>query len=196
MARIGLLTGCALLLLPACQGGGNSAAANDGAAMNAAGQNAAGTNDMAAATPALQATSASDYLAKAGAGDLFEIQSSQAVLEKTKNAKVRDFATMMVKAHQQSTAKLKAAAGEAKLTVKPPVLTSDQQAMLDAIKSAPADGVDMVYAAHQRTAHEAALQLHRSYAADGDMAPLRRAAGEIVPVVESHIQHLADLPQQ
>lgn len=194
MLKIGLLAGStlSLLLLPACQDRQKPSATHESAAINAASPNA----ETASMSPPVQATSASDYLAKAGAGDLFEIESSKAVLDKTKDAKVRDFADMMVKAHEQSTAKLKAAASEAKLPVNPPTLTPNQKSMLDAIRSTPAARVDAVYVEHQKTAHDAALNLHRAYAEDGDMAPLKRAAGEIVPVVESHIRQLADLPSK
>ncbi|WP_325420715.1 DUF4142 domain-containing protein [Sphingobium sp.] len=206
MRKIGFLTGCALslMVLPACQDRQNASATNDGAALdstaNAAGPDAMQTNttanDMATMNPAAQASSASDYLAKAGAGDLFEIESSRAVLDKTKDARVREFANMMVKAHQQSTAKLKAAAAEANLSASSPALTPDQQTMLDAIKSAPADKVDAVYVEHQKSVHDAALKLHQGYAANGDVATLKRAAGDILPVVESHIRQLTAMPSK
>ena len=50
------------------------------------------------ASPALaQPATAPDFVKAAGAGDLYERQSSQLVLQSTKNVKVRAFATMMVK---------------------------------------------------------------------------------------------------
>jgi putative membrane protein len=146
------------------------------------------------ADPVAAPTDAVGYLARAGAGDMFEIESSKVLLEKSKNSKVRDFAQMMVKAHEESTAKVKAAAGQAKLSVAPPMLASDQQAMLDEIKAASADTIDAVYVRNQKAAHDAALALHEGYARSGDTPALKKAAGEIAPVVKAHIAHLANLP--
>lgn len=174
------------LFLTACDEKPGAAAAHDSATLNAVASDSA----MAPATsaPAASSQSAPDYLAQAGAGDLFEIESSKAVLEKTQNPKIRDFAQMMVKAHQGSTAKLKAAATRAKLTVQPPVLMPDQQSMLDGIKAASVDRVDAVYIASQKT-----LTLHQAYAASGGVPPLKQAAGENVPIVRSHVEMLDKL---
>lgn len=136
---------------------------------------------------------AAGYIAKAGAGDMWEIESSKALLAKSTNAGVKAFAQMMVDNHGKSTAKVKAAATEAKITVTPPKLDAAQQAMLDEIKAADASSIDAVYLAHQKAAHDAALALHQGYAAHGDTESLKKAAGEIVPVVEAHRTELSKL---
>lgn len=179
------------LLLSAC----NETPDATGSGVSAAANAAASSSAMAPETPVSGASpqSSADYLAQAGASDLFEIESSKAVLAKTQNPKVRAFAQMMVKAHQGSTAKLIHSAGQATLTVRPPVLMPDQRSMLDDINAASADSVDAVYIANQKTAHQAALSLHQVYAANGGVASLKHAAGEIVPVVCSHVEMLGKL---
>lgn len=137
---------------------------------------------------------AAGYLAKAGAGDLFEIESSRAILAKSPGKAVADFARMMIDAHSQSTAKLKAAATGAGLTIAPPALDPGQQTKLDGIKSAERDVAVTAYLTAQREAHAAALALHQGYAAGGDTPALKTAAGEIVPVVQHHIDMLGTLP--
>lgn len=146
-----------------------------------------------AAPPAAAVVDAATYIGKAGAGDLWEIESSKALLAKSANADVKRFAEMMVDHHTKSTAKVKAAASEAKLDLPAPKLDAAQQKMLDDIKAADAAGIDAVYLAHQKTAHDAALALHQGYAASGDTASLNKAASEIVPVVEAHRADLAKL---
>jgi putative membrane protein len=136
---------------------------------------------------------AAGYIAKAGAGDMWEIESSKALLAKSTNANVKAFAQMMIDNHGKSTAKVKAAAVEAKIDVAAPKLDVDQQKRLDEIKAADAAAIDAVYLAHQAAAHDAALALHRNYAASGDSASLKRAASEIVPVVEAHRAELGKL---
>lgn len=146
----------------------------------------------AAATPA-QAVSTADYVAQAGAGDLWEIESSKALLAKSKDAKVRAFAEMMIDNHGKSTAKVKAAAASAGVEAPAPKLAPDQEKMLADIKAADAAGIDKIYLDHQKTAHGAALALHQRYAASGEAVQLKQAAAEIVPVVKAHRAELGKL---
>lgn len=147
-----------------------------------------------AATPGAP-TDAAGYVAKAGAGDLWEIESSKALLAKSGRDDVKAFAQMMIDNHGESTAKVKAAAETASVAVPRAALDADQQRMLDEIKAADAATIDAVYIRHQQAAHDAALALHRSYATGGDTPSLKAAAGEIVPVIEKHIAELKKLAQ-
>jgi len=181
----------ALLLLGACGGNPDTGAPpEDG---NTAGTTGALVDGGPPAGTAAAPTDAAGYIAKAGAGDLWEIESSKALLAKSGRADVKKFAQMMIDQHSQSTAKIKAAATAAGLQVAPPKLDSGQQKALDEIKGADAAAIDTVYLAHQRTAHDAALALHNAYATNGDTEALRKAAGEIVPVVEAHRTELDGL---
>jgi putative membrane protein len=183
-------------LLAACNGAESDrtdtgAQSADGAdvATNDAAQNTAATADTAADVP----TDAAAYAAKAGASDMFEIESSKAAMAKSNNAEVDKFAQMMVDHHTQSTAKVKAAAAKSNVTLTPPKLEPMQQQMLDEINNASADTVDAIYLRHQRTAHDAALKLHQGFAANGNDTEFKRVAGEIAPVVERHIAELGKI---
>ncbi|RYD45577.1 MAG: DUF4142 domain-containing protein [Sphingomonadales bacterium] len=178
------------LLLAGCGGAETPAPAETAAVADATVPEA---GSPPAAPPAAAVVDAATYIGKAGAGDLWEIESSKALLAKSTNADVKRFAEMMVDHHTKSTAKVKAAASEAKLDVPAPKLDAAQQKRLDDIKAADAAGIDAVYLAHQKTAHDAALALHQGYAASGDTASLKKAASEIVPVVEAHRADLAKL---
>ena len=188
-----------LLALAACNGGdaGTSVTNSPG------GNSMNGTMDGSMEMPANSAvigmesapapTDATTYLAKAGAGDKFEIESSRAILDKTQNADIKSFAQMMIDDHGTATAKLKSAAQAAKLTAPPPVLEPKQQQAVDSIKSADGAAADRAYLDAQKTAHQEALALHQGYAAGGDTAQLKTAAGEIAPVVQHHIEMLAKI---
>ena len=76
------------------------------------------------------APSPMDFLMLAGGGDLYEIQSSQAVLETTQNPEVRRFAQMMIDHHTQTTATVTAAAREAGMTPPPPALDTAKSQMI------------------------------------------------------------------
>jgi putative membrane protein len=144
------------------------------------------------ASPAL-ARSAADYVAKAGAGDMYEIRSSRIVLGSTRNPAIRNFANRMITDHSQSTAMVKAAAHRSGMTPRPPMLDRDQRAMLAQLRAAHGRDRDGLYVSQQKTAHDQALALHQGYAADGDKPALQAAAAKIVPVVQHHIAMLNHL---
>jgi len=187
-----LILALPLLALSACNEAADSTVNADDTAMVTETENAMAVNDMAM-NGAMPAVASADYLAMAGASDMFEIESSKAVNETTKSAGIKSFAQMMISGHTDSTAKVKAAAKEAGMTVAPPKLSSAQQAMLDQIKAAPAASRNGLYLRHQATAHAEALSLHQGYASSGDSMPLKKAAGEIAPVVQRHIAELGKI---
>lgn len=144
---------------------------------------------VAAAPVGAQATSPADYVAKAGASDLYERQSSTLVRNST-DPKVRDFAQTMIAHHTKSTADVKAAAKQAGLRPAPPKLMPMQARMIADLKRARGTDRDTLYVTQQKQAHQQALALHQGYATDGGSAPLKAAAAKIAPVVQSHLDML------
>lgn len=140
----------------------------------------------AAATP----TQALPYAAKAGASDLYEIQSSELALKQAKSAEVKTFARMMIKHHTMTTKTLTAAAKSAKLVPPAPMLEPAQADMIAQLQQAQGDAFDQAYVAQQKTAHAMALNLHQTYAAQGDTPQLKKAAAAAVPIVKRHIAQL------
>lgn len=130
-----------------------------------------------------------EYVAKAGASDLYEITSSKLVTT-SPNPKLKRFATMMVTDHNKSTAMVKAAAMKSGLRPRPPMLDAKQRADVAALRAAHGAKRDSLYITQQKMAHQDALALQKDYSTTGDAAPLRAAAGKIVPVVEHHIAML------
>jgi putative membrane protein len=134
------------------------------------------------------------YMAQAGSADQFEIQSGQLALQASQNPAIRNFANMIVADHTRSTQMVVSAAQSAGLTPPPPALLPAQQAMLDQLRSAGSGpSFDMAFQQAQISAHQQALQLHQNYAAQGDVPALRTAAGQIVPVVQMHLQQIQSL---
>lgn len=145
---------------------------------------------LAAAAPAFAETAA-EYVMKAGAGDLYEKQSSQLVLKTTKDGKLREFAQMMVTDHSKSTADVTAAAKASGLTPTPPKLDAKKMAMISDLTKASGSTRDKVYVTQQMAAHREALALHQSYASSGDKPALKAAATKITPVVQHYIEMLS-----
>jgi putative membrane protein len=66
--------------------------------------------------------------------------------------------------------------------------------MLDQLRSAGSGPTfDQAFQQIQIQAHQQALMLHQNYAAQGDVPALRTVAGQIVPVVQGHLQALQSM---
>ncbi|RZL85764.1 MAG: DUF4142 domain-containing protein [Sphingomonas sp.] len=137
--------------------------------------------------PAEAKASAMPYVMAAGMSDLYEINSSQVALEKSQTPAVRRFATMLIKHHQMTTAATMKAAKKAGLTPTPPVLDAGATASIAELQTASAADFDRLYIGQQIPAHQAALDLHQSYATGGDQAPLRASAKAAIPIVKQHL---------
>ena len=145
----------------------------------------------AALTPLMaQSMSSATYVMKAGAGDLYERESSALVLKSTGNPALKSFAQMMVTDHSKSTAAVKAAAMKAKLHPGAPHLMPEQARNIAALRAAHGTDRDTLYITQQKAAHQDALALHQDEAANGRAPSLKMAAAKIVPVVQHHIEML------
>lgn len=147
----------------------------------------------ASAALAQGAPAPAEFVKKAGASDLYEQQSSKLVLATTQDAKVREFAGMMVNDHQKSTAMVKSAATESGVKPMPPKLEPKQAQMIAELKKAKGPARDQAYVQQQKMAHQEALALHSGYAESGTAPALKAAAGQIVPVVQHHVDMLQSM---
>lgn len=129
------------------------------------------------------------YVMKAGASDLYEIQSSQIALRKSRNPQVRSLASMLIMHHRTTTRDVTAAARRDRLRPMPPMLEPHQRAMIADLNRA-SRGFDQAFLDQQRTAHGEALRLHMNYSERGDSPALRRAAAGAVPIIQRHIERI------
>ncbi|MFD1786739.1 DUF4142 domain-containing protein [Sphingomonas floccifaciens] len=130
---------------------------------------------------------ATPYVMAAGKSDLYEIESSRIAMQKSRTPAVRNFADMLIKHHQKTTAATMVAARRAGMKPTPPTLGPGAAASIAELRAAGAADFDRVYLAQQLPAHQAALELHQSYGARGDQAALRTSAKAAVPIVRSHL---------
>jgi putative membrane protein len=136
---------------------------------------------------------AMDYLMFAGAGDLYEIQSSQLVLETTADPAIRRFAQMMVEHHTGTTRAAETAARAAGMTPPPPTLDAPKTAMVQALGMYSGVERDRLYLTQQHMAHKEALGLQKTYAETGDTPQLRTAARSAVPIIQRHLAEVERL---
>ncbi|RYG87073.1 MAG: DUF4142 domain-containing protein [Alphaproteobacteria bacterium] len=153
-----------------------------------------GTGAMVGDVTAPMVNTAEAYVSGAGIGDMYEIASSKLALEKSKSAEVRKFAQQMITDHEATTAKLKAAVSEAKLSMTPPAeLDARRKGMIDNLKSASATDFDTVYLDQQTAAHQEALTLQQSYVEDGENSVLKKLAAETAPKIQHHFEMVKQL---
>lgn len=134
------------------------------------------------------------FVMKAGASDLYEIQSSQIALQKAQDADIRQFAQMMIDHHTKTTQQVTAAAQADGLTPPAPQLQPQQAQMIAELQRLSGAAFDRAYVRQQRMAHEMALALHGNYAERGDMPALRQAAASAVPIVRQHLERVRAMP--
>lgn len=196
--RIAILTSVAALALAAAACNNSNEPANDlsteanlaedMAANDVLGANTA-TNESAA-----MPTDANGFATAVAASDLYEIESSKLAASKSASTEVKELAGHLLSDHQKSTAELKTAASQVKVTVTP-ALDAEKQAMLDQLKGASGAEFDRLFVEQQKTAHAKALALLQSFTRDGDAEPLKAFARKATGVVEGHIEHLNGIRQ-
>ena len=140
-----------------------------------------------------QVMAPAEYVKTAGASDLFERQSAQTVLDTTTDPRIREFATMMISAHTQSTNDVKAAAARSKVAAPPAMLNPLQQELITELKAETGAARDAAYIAQQKASHNQALFVQQAYATEGRAPALKAAAAKIVPVVQQHIAMLMQM---
>jgi putative membrane protein len=134
------------------------------------------------------ASAAQTFVDAAAASDAFEIETSRLAATKAESAKVKRFAETMIKAHTDSTAKLKTAAAAASPALTPsPQLNATQQQTLDELSAKSGADFDRAYAKAQVDAHQMTLDTLKAYSTNGEVAPLKSFATELVPVVTAHL---------
>lgn len=147
-------------------------------------------------TPADEA-SAPDFVRLAAESDMFEIQSSQMAVERAQNAEVKEFAQMMIEAHNKTTADLKAAVQASGQAITPPTQPSEEvMDELNDLREAAAGDFDKEYIDEQVEAHQDALNLMQRYAGDGDVPELQAFAAATAPAIQQHLDRAKALQEQ
>lgn len=182
----------ALALLASCGGSSNESTVSTTVVNDTAMTSDTATivNDMGTNAAAPMMTG-QEFANAAASSDAYEVAAGNLAKGKATSAALKDFGAMMVTAHTESTAKLKAAAARATPALTPdPTLTAEQQTNLDTLESLTGAAFDSAYKSQQVDAHQKALMAIQSYAAGGDVAALREWASATAPVVQTHLDKI------
>ena len=134
------------------------------------------------------------YIPAASVGDLYEIQSSEIALERSKSPEVKTFAKQMIDDHKKTSADLKRFTADNPVNIAPEQnLDPRRQAMIQNLRNASDAEFDGQYVGDQAAAHQEALNLHQSYARNGDVEKLKTLAASTAKTVAHHAEMLKAL---
>ena len=136
-----------------------------------------------------------NFLHIATSANLWEIESSRLALQVSANPAVRSFAEMIIADHTWLAGNMTAAGKAAGALPAPPeALMPLDQAKIDQLRATPATVFDGSYRDMQVAAHQQAISLFRTYAAQGDNPILRTMASRTIPMLERHLAAAEALP--
>jgi putative membrane protein len=137
-----------------------------------------------------QQTSSADFVEKVVISDMFEIRSGNLAADQAENDEVRSFGQKMVDDHKKTSDELRDLIEDEELKVDlPKELDQDHQAKLDNLKKLSGNKFDRAYVPMQVKAHEAAVDLFKNYAKNGDNDELKEWAEDTLPPFELNVQH-------
>jgi len=130
-----------------------------------------------------------EYLAKAAAVDLFARVTSEFILrDPATSLEVKRFGEMLVSDHGALGTRLRETAQALGVSVGVPVMSERQQEMIDLLRQSSGQLRGQMFLTQQLVAHQEALELHRGYAADGDLAELRSLAATAARIIGDHLR--------
>lgn len=137
---------------------------------------------------------ATGFVQAAAMSNLFELQSSQLVLERSANPQVKGFAAEMVTDHSKAGENLAIAQAKAGgTTTIPDTLDTPHRNQLAQLIAAQGAALDRAYVRAQVQAHDEAVGVFSAYARGGDNPTLKAFAAQTLPVLQHHQQQIRTL---
>ena len=155
------------------------------------------TDTMISDDPAMVSTGTPDtaFTNKAAVGGMAEVEFGKLALEKGSHAKVKEFASMMVKDHSMANEELKAIA-TAKSIMLPTALDAMHQAKYEELKSKSGADFDKAYTTAMVEGHQKTLALMEDGSKNLQDADLKGFAAKTAPVVKHHLEMISAIQAQ
>jgi putative membrane protein len=138
------------------------------------------TDSTAAANPD------STFTRKAAVGGMAEVALAKLALSKTSNAKIKEFANMMVTDHGKANDELKGIA-KTKNVMLPASVDAEHQQKMDDLSTKSGSDFDKAYVSAMVDGHKKTLDLMKDEAANGKDADFKAFAAKTAPVVQMHL---------
>ncbi len=127
------------------------------------------------------------FVRKAAIGGMAEVEMSKLAVDKSSNAKVKEFATMMVNDHTKVNEELKSIADQKNVMVPTSLDAAHEQKKQDLMKKEGAD-FDKAYIEAMVQGHEDAHKVMEDGAKNNLDQQLREFAAKTEPVVKQHLE--------
>lgn len=127
------------------------------------------------------------FTTQAAVGGMAEVELGKMALDKSSNAQVKEFATMMVKDHGMANVELMSIAKQKNITLPSTVDDEHKKKMEDLSKKTGAD-FDKAYVNAMVDGHKSTLKLMEDESKDGKDADLKAFATKTAPIVQSHLE--------
>jgi putative membrane protein len=124
------------------------------------------------------------FIQKAAVGGMMEVASSKLALQKSKNAKIKSLAQMMVTDHTKSNLELAALAKSKGLGL-PATFPVEEQRHMDVMQRLAGDAFDRNYIAMMVTDHNRTIDLFTAASKYSD-SDIKNFAGKTLPVLRGH----------
>ena len=143
------------------------------------------SNAMATGGIAVESSDA-EFATTAAVGGMAEVEFGKIALTKTKNAKIKEFAEMMVKDHGKANEELMAIAKSKNITL-PDTLDADHQKKQKELNGKSGADFDKAYVDAMVDGHKKTLTLMQNESKDGKDADLKAFATKTAPIVQTHL---------
>jgi putative membrane protein len=154
----------------------------------------AGASGAALAANAGDAPPPAVFVAKAAQDGMTEVELGKVALDKSKDAKVREFAQRMVTDHSKANREL-AANRETERHRSAEALDAEHQDMVKKLESQSGEAFDVEYSRHMNMDHSKAIELFEATSQSSD-ADLANFAKKTLPTLKEHKQMASKLPGQ
>jgi putative membrane protein len=153
------------------------------------------TDGTSAATAATTTTAPREFALNAAIANKFEVIESLLALRQASDARLMEFAELMINDHTAALEELQAVAHAAGVEL-PTEIAPDatHQARINAIKNRKDAEFNRAYRADQLQAHADAIALLDTYVQSGSNAQLKAWAAKTLPTVRKHRDQLEALP--
>lgn len=153
-----------------------------------------GVSSATLAANAGDAPSPAVFVSKAAQDGMTEVELGKVALDKSKDAKVREFAQRMVTDHGKANRELASIAKQKGLEA-PKELDTEHQAMVRKLESQDGEAFDVEYSRHMNMDHSKAIELFEATTRSSD-PDLAGFAKKTLPTLKEHKQMASKLPGQ
>lgn len=132
------------------------------------------------------------FTSQAAISGMAEVELGKLAMEKATNAKIKDFAAMMVKDHSKANEELKTIA-QSKNIALPAMLDAEHQSKMEELKAKTGTEFDKAYAKAMVEGHQKTLNLMNQGSSELTDNELKAFATKTAPVVKHHLEMITSI---